>query len=125
MPSATPEWARGQHFFSSLAAGPHPRRELTLMRRRRRSLAGGAEWPLALIPPAPSGATISYGPRRVPAVIVIVRLIDNQQTTIRNSSFRRECQTSELLEPIHHHVNLVRWRLGLDRLNHEKALAVG
>src|SRR5438045_2267271 len=31
-----------------LAAGPHPRRELTLMRRRLLLLAGGVAWPQAL-----------------------------------------------------------------------------
>jgi len=32
----------------SLALGPHPQRELTPMRRRRRCLAVGAAWPQAL-----------------------------------------------------------------------------
>lgn len=44
----------------SLAAGPHPRRVLTMI------LALG--WPQALIPPAPMAATISYGPSREPGV---------------------------------------------------------
>ena len=33
--------------FFALAPGPHPRRELTLMRRRRLCLAATAAWPQA------------------------------------------------------------------------------
>src|SRR5438034_3080550 len=35
-------------YFLPLAPGPHPRRELTPMRRRRLCLAVGAAWPQAL-----------------------------------------------------------------------------
>src|SRR5437773_6867363 len=36
--------------FFGLAPGPHPRRELTLMRRRRLCLAATAAWPQAPLP---------------------------------------------------------------------------
>src|SRR5437867_2103828 len=35
-------------YWHLLAPGPHPRRELTLMRRRRLRMAAGAAWPQAL-----------------------------------------------------------------------------
>ena len=56
----------------SLGEGGHPRRVLTMMPRRGFSGRGSA-WPRALIPPAPSGARISYGPRRAPVVSDMIR----------------------------------------------------
>src|SRR5207248_1335685 len=48
--------------ISCTGAGAPPPARASLMPPSR------SAWPQALIPPPPSGATISYGPRRVPAV---------------------------------------------------------
>ena len=54
----------------SLALGPHPQRALTLMLAL--GFSGlGLTWPQALMPPAPIGARISYGPRRIPGMRLI------------------------------------------------------
>jgi len=75
----------------SLAAGPHPRGQ------QRRCLASashglGSAWPRALIPPAPSMATTSYDPSRVPAVSAISRTPNPEsQIPIPSASVRRSC----------------------------------